>query len=116
MIEKEELMKAVELSSDSCDEKGEQEIKVTKIALDTKWLPHDCNIHYFITASGAMKSNSVTKACSKILIVHADGVSKSLCQKFFVIFFSCERPLSAWGKILYMYFVTTMDTNRDSAH
>ena len=28
MVEKEKLMKAVELSSDSCNEKGEQEIKV----------------------------------------------------------------------------------------
>ena len=43
MLEKEELMKAVEFSSDSCNEKGEQEIKVTKIVLDTKWLPHDHN-------------------------------------------------------------------------
>ena len=31
MLEKEELMKAVELSSDSCNEKGEQEIKVKKL-------------------------------------------------------------------------------------
>jgi len=29
MVEKEELMRAVELSSDSYHEKGEQEIKVT---------------------------------------------------------------------------------------
>ena len=34
MVEKEELMKAVEVSSDSCNEKGEQEIKVTRIAPD----------------------------------------------------------------------------------
>ena len=34
MVEKEELMKAVEVSSDSCNEKGEQEIKVTRIVLD----------------------------------------------------------------------------------
>jgi len=45
MVEKEELMKAVELSSDSCNEKEEQEVKVTKIALNTKWLPHDRNVH-----------------------------------------------------------------------
>ena len=42
--------------------------------------------------------------------MHADGVSKLLCQKFF----SPERPFSARGKILY--FATIMDTNRDSAH
>lgn len=34
MVEKEELMKAVEVSSDSCNEKEEQEIKVTRIVLD----------------------------------------------------------------------------------
>ena len=35
MVEKEELMKAVEVSSDSCNEKEEQEIKVTRIVFPT---------------------------------------------------------------------------------
>lgn len=33
MVEKEELMKAVELSSESCNEKAEKEIKVPRIVL-----------------------------------------------------------------------------------
>ena len=62
-------------------------------------------------ASRAAESNSVYVSVLKIPIVHADSVSKSLRQNFF---FSREQPLLAWGKILY--FVTIMNTNRDSAH
>jgi len=45
VAEKEELMKAVELSSDSCNEKGEQEIKVTKL-LWTQNSSHTITIYY----------------------------------------------------------------------
>ena len=55
-------------------------------------------------ASRATQSNSVYVSVLQISTVLADGVSKSLCQKFF----SRERPLSARGKILY--FATMMDT------
>ena len=55
-------------------------------------------------ASRATQSNSVYVSVLQISTEHADGVSKSLCQKFF----SRERPLSAQGKILY--FATMMDT------
>ena len=61
-------------------------------------------------ASRATQSNSEYVGVLKIPIVHADNVSKSLCQNFFL----SERPLLARGKILY--FATIMDTNRDSAH
>ena len=61
-------------------------------------------------ASRAAQSNSVYVSVLKIPIVHADSVSKSLCQNFF----SRERSLLARGKIFY--FATIMDANRDSAH
>ena len=60
------------------------------------------NLHYNI-ASRVTQSNSVYISVLKIPIVHADasdGMSK--------------WPLLAWGKILY--FMTIMDTNRDSDH
>ena len=64
-------------------------------------------------ASRAAQSNSVYVRVLQISIVHslADGVSKSLCQKFF----SREQPLFAWGKI-FRYSATIMDRNRDSNH
>ena len=46
-------------------------------------------------ASRAMQSNSVYVSVFQISIVLADGVSKSLRQKFL---FSRERPLLAWGE------------------
>ena len=55
-------------------------------------------------ASRATQSNSVYVSVLQISTVLTDGVSKSLCQKFF----SHEQPLSALGKILY--FATLMDT------
>ena len=58
-----------------------------------------------------MQSNSVYVSMLKIPIVHADCVSKLLCQKFF---FSHKQSLLAQGKIIY--FATKMDTNWDSAH
>ena len=70
-------------------------------------------IQYYNIASRATQSNSVYVSMLKIPIghAHADGLSKSLCQKFF---FSRERPLLARGKIVY--FGTIMDTNRNSAY
>ena len=64
-------------------------------------------------ASRAAQSNSIYVRVLQISIVHsrADGVSKSLCQKFF----SREQPLLAWGKI-FRYSATIMDRNRDSNH
>ena len=46
-------------------------------------------------ASRATQSNSVYVSVLQISTVLADGVSKSLCQKFL---FSRERPLLAWGE------------------
>ena len=57
-------------------------------------------------AGRATHSNSVYVSVLQISTVLTDGVSKSLCQKFF--FFSHEQPLSALGKILY--FARLMDT------
>ena len=78
--------------------------------LDERTLTYELTVNYNI-ASRAAQSNSVYASVLKILMVHADSVSKSLHQKFF---FSRERPLLARGKIIY--FATVMDTNRDSAH
>ena len=73
---------------------------------------HEPILNYNI-ASRAAQSNSVYVRVLQISIVHsrADGVSKSLCQKFF----SREQPLLAWGKI-FRYSATIMDRNRDSNH
>ena len=57
-------------------------------------------------ASRAAQPNSEHVSMLKILMVHADSVSKSLRKNFLR-----KRPC---GEILY--FATIMDTNRDSAH
>ena len=55
-----------------------------------------------------MQSNSVYKSVPKIPIVHADSLSKLICQNF-----SRKWPLFVLERILY--FATIMETNRDSA-